>query len=317
MAGILDNKARVMDVIVTKEGKRQIGTGDFKISYASFTDKNAFYDKSSISGSFDSAINRPYLEATSLAFDQITIEKDDNGAVIPFATIVSDVDQARINIKGGTIIKDGEPQNNKDPKKMNTYADAIIASTLGNFKKQMIIASRDPIDDSETFDLSINDLRFNYGNRGPIVGDDIIVSLDQAASVFTDKIFSNTANFMFLPPVAKTESKTIILGQYQDIRNVEKYDYDDLMNDLVGSVPDQPVCPNQEIVFTNTSVSNDICIQAFEINKNFNKLEMVDFGDHNSARDPTLSKRVVFLGKTYVDHFGATNFANIFTLILE
>ena len=203
--------------------------------------------------------------------------------------------------------------------KVLSYKQYQMAEDLANFIANPIINESDDKDtqiDSILKKLS-NDLRFNYGNRGPIVGDDIIVSLDQAASVFTDKIFSNTANFMFLPPVAKTESKTIILGQYQDIRNVEKYDYDDLMNDLVGSVPDQPVCPNQEIVFTNTSVSNDICIQAFEINKNFNKLEMVDFGDHNSARDPTLSKRVVFLGKTYVDHFGATNFANIFTLILE
>lgn len=317
MAGILDNKTRVMDVIVTKEGKRQIGTGDFKIAYATFTDKNAFYDKNSISGSFDDAMNRPYLEATSLSFDQITIEKDDNGTVIPFATIVSDVDQARINLKDGIVIKNGKPQNNVNPVELNKYADAIITSTLNNFKKQMIIASRDPIDDSETFDLSIRDIRFNYGNRGPIVGDDIVVGLDQAASVFTDKIFSNAPNFVFLPPVARSESKTIQLGQYQDIRNVEKYDYDDLMKDLVGKVPEQPVCPSQEIVFTNTTETNDICIQAFEVNKSFNKLDMVDFGDHYPADNPSSSKRVIFLGKSYIDRFGATNFANIFTLILE
>jgi len=315
MAAILDNKTRVMDVVVTSEGKRQIGSGDFKIAYATFTDRHTYYDKSSISGSYDSATSRPFLEATSLAFDQITIESDDNGAVIPFATIVTDADK-RVNVMGGTIVENGVPQNNVNPKTLDTLADTIIASTLGNFKKQMIISSRDPLDDSETFDLSVNDIKFNYGNRGPIVGDDVNVSLDQAASVFTDKLFSNAPNFMFLPPVAKTQTGITTLGQYKDIRNVEKYDYDDLIKDLVGSVPDQPICPNETIEFTNTSSTNDICIQAFEINNSFSKLEMVDFGEiyPKSAGE---SKRVIFLGKTYTDRFGATNFANIFTLILE
>lgn len=316
MAAILDNKTRIMDVVVTREGKRQIGPGDFKIAYATFTDKHTFYDKSSISGSYDDAINRPLLEATSLAFDQITIESDDNGAVIPFPTIVSD-GGSRVNVVGGNITEDGIPQNNVNLTTLNTLSNTIIASTLGNFKKQMIIASRDPIDDSETFELSTNDLNFNYGNRGPIVGSDILVNLDQAASVFTDKIFSNAPNFMFMPPVATTQTGTTTLGQYKDVRSVEKYDYNDLILDLVGIVPDQPICPNEVIEFTNTTVANDICIQAFEVGQNFRKLDMVDFGDHYVAGDENPSKRVIFLGKTYTDSYGATNFANIFTIILE
>ena len=42
MAGILNNKTRIMDVIVTAEGKRQLGRGNFRPEFASFSDKNAF-----------------------------------------------------------------------------------------------------------------------------------------------------------------------------------------------------------------------------------------------------------------------------------
>jgi len=316
MAGILDNKTRVMDVVVTAEGKRQIGTGDFKIAYATFTDKNAFYDESSISGSFDSATRRPYIEASSLAFDVITIEKDDNGAVIPFAT-VTDSNGDRVNATAGTLTKNGEPAGKTNNKDNQQIVNTILSGTIQNFKKQMIIASKDPLDESETFELSDNIATFNYGNRGPIVGDDLVSTVDQAASVFTDKRFSNSVNFMFMPPIAKTSQGDVTLGQYTDVREVEQYTYDDVIAEVVGDVPDQPICPFKEIEFTQTSATNDICIQAFEMGQYLRKLDMVDFGEYYVADDENPNKHVVFLGKTYVDSYGATNFANIFTIILE
>jgi len=315
MAGILDNKTRVMDVVVTAEGKRQLGSGDFKISYATFTDKNAFYDRTSISGSADSAYTRLYPEAISYVFDQITIEKDDNGAVIPFATVVSDVGD-RINTKSGIIIKNGVIEPNTSVNDYSNIANTIIKSTLENFKKQQIIASKDPIDESDTFEVSQNSITFNYGNRGPIIGDDLVVSLDQANSVLTDPIFSNSPNFMFMPPICVDDTGTRVLGQYEDIKKTPDYTLSDLEMHLIGKVPDQPICPSKAIEFTSTSQTNDICIQAFEIGSNIRKLDMVDFGSYDSDSTGG-SKRVIFLGKVYIDSFGASNFAKIFTLILE
>lgn len=316
MAGILDSKTRVMDVVVTNEGKRQIGSGDFKIAYATFTDRSTFYDKSSITGSFDSASQRPFIEAVSYAFDNITIEKDDNGAVIPFATTY-DGDGKRVNLKAGTIVANGKISNKLNSKTNFPAINQILSASIDNFKKQMIIASRDPLDDSEKFELSKYTITFNYGNRGPIVGSDLISTVDQAASVFTDKRFSNAVNFMFMPPVAKTQQGDVSLGQYTDVREVKEYTFDDVIQDVVGSVPDQPVCPYAEVFFTQTSATNDICIQAFEIGPYLRKLDMVDFGDYYVANDENPNKHVVFLGKTFVDSYGATNFANIFTIILE
>lgn len=316
MAGILDSKSRVMDVVVTSEGKRQIGTGDFKIAYATFTDRNTFYDKSSITGSFDSATQRPFIESTSYIFDSITIEKDDNGAVIPFSSTYDDQGN-KLNVVAGTLVRDGKPIKNLRLKGNIEAINTILSASVDNFKKQMIIASKDPIDDSDKFELSENTLTFNYGNRGPIVGDDLISTVDQAASVFTDKRFSNAVNFMFMPPIAKTPQGDVTLGTYTDVREAEEFSYDDVIQEVIGSVPDQPVCPSKTIEFTQTSQTNDICIQAFEVGQYLRKLDMVDFGEYYVPDDENPNKHVIFLGKTYTDSYGATNFANIFTIILE
>ena len=45
MAGILDAKSRVVDFILTNEGRRQVRNGDLKIEYASFTDRDTFYEE--------------------------------------------------------------------------------------------------------------------------------------------------------------------------------------------------------------------------------------------------------------------------------
>ena len=46
MAGILNNKERIMDFTITDEGKRQAGQGQMRIKFATFTDYHTFYDVS-------------------------------------------------------------------------------------------------------------------------------------------------------------------------------------------------------------------------------------------------------------------------------
>ena len=74
MSGILDNKKRIMDVVLTKEGRRQMANGDIRIHFASFTDKHTFYEADAVSGSSD-ASDRLFFEASSLPFDQITLKQ--------------------------------------------------------------------------------------------------------------------------------------------------------------------------------------------------------------------------------------------------
>lgn len=97
MSGILDNKKRVIDALLTFEGRRQMASGDLRIEYVSFSDTGTYYSKDVVSGSSD-ATSRIFLEACNLPQDQITFEADDGGRLKPFRN------EAGIQIKDGQIL---------------------------------------------------------------------------------------------------------------------------------------------------------------------------------------------------------------------
>ena len=63
MAGILDSKSRVVDFILTDEGRKQVRDGDLKIEYASFTDRDTFYEEDQ-DGVATDPTSRLYFEST-------------------------------------------------------------------------------------------------------------------------------------------------------------------------------------------------------------------------------------------------------------
>jgi hypothetical protein len=83
MAGILDNKKRIMDTIVTQEGRRQLSSGNFKIKYASFTDGNVFYEEDLLTGTTDATLRIPF-EVVNKFQDNIVFETDDSGNLLSF-----------------------------------------------------------------------------------------------------------------------------------------------------------------------------------------------------------------------------------------
>jgi len=81
--GILDSKSRILDAILTVEGRRQMAEGTFDVSYATFTDTDMFYESDAIEGHVDPT-DRIYLEASNLPQDQVVFEANDAGNIIPF-----------------------------------------------------------------------------------------------------------------------------------------------------------------------------------------------------------------------------------------
>lgn len=83
MAGILNNKSRVIDAILTVEGRRRMAEGSYSIAYATFTDEGVSYKKDPANGHEDPT-GKIYLEARNLPQDQITFIANDDGKIIPF-----------------------------------------------------------------------------------------------------------------------------------------------------------------------------------------------------------------------------------------
>lgn len=83
MSGILDNKSRVIDAMLTIEGRRQMAEGTFEISYVTFSDADVVYQPDDEEGHIDPT-NRIYFESSNLPQDQITFEANDEGKLLPF-----------------------------------------------------------------------------------------------------------------------------------------------------------------------------------------------------------------------------------------
>ena len=76
MAGILDSKERLIDFILTQEGKRQAGIGQMRIEYATLTDYHTFYESELFEGeefASDPGM-RIFFEATNRYQDTIVPE---------------------------------------------------------------------------------------------------------------------------------------------------------------------------------------------------------------------------------------------------
>lgn len=97
MSGILDNKLRIIDAILTVEGRRQIAQGTFKVSHATFTDLGVAYIPDSEFG-HDDPTTKIYFEACNLPQDQITFEANDEGKLVPFRS-----QEIRVTNAGGNI----------------------------------------------------------------------------------------------------------------------------------------------------------------------------------------------------------------------
>ena len=81
--GILDSKSRIMDVILTSEGRRQKAEGTFRVSFATFSDNEVGYKADGIDGHVD-PVGKIYLEACNLPQDQVIFEANDEGNIIAF-----------------------------------------------------------------------------------------------------------------------------------------------------------------------------------------------------------------------------------------
>ena len=78
MSGVLDNKKRVLDVILTELGRDQMNRGEFDVSFVTFSDKGCQYIDDG-AGVASSILDNVYFETYSSPADEIIPEIDNEG----------------------------------------------------------------------------------------------------------------------------------------------------------------------------------------------------------------------------------------------
>lgn len=345
MSSFINQKTRILDSIITQEGKRQISSGKLKAEFYSFSDYHAFYklDDTFASGTQD-YIARLHLEACSLPQDQITFEVDDSGKLkVPGIRTSDDGYNYKI-INGqffsGTVgLSALTPITNSV--EFNNLTSNLLSSSINNFKQLYIIGSPDILDENhDEFLLNPANLSFVITDDSPIApqekGGTQLASVDHVESLFSDKRLTHLPNYQYLPPVNKPtigSTEKLPLGTWGSLDQQPILTYDDLRKEI--DLADQTGM-SQTVYFTETSKNNRLFGQFFEIsNGRMSKLDVIDFGlftlknnevsqlsddDIKRAQDQGKSYvtiHVYFVGKLFVDSHGCHTFVNIFTLLFS
>lgn len=355
MAGILNNKTRIMDTIITVEGKRQLGRGNFRPEFASFTDGQSFYEEDVISGSTD-ARDRFLFEAVSLPSDKIFLEYDDSGRLLGSPDVKISIDSG---LEGaGLFLKDSNSTTFTrltDPTSFATIAQTLVTGSIENIKRNQMLGSQIPTEfNDKSFDLSSNKVDFIIDNYQPFGRSPLnfIKDIEELQPFLYSEKLSHIPNFKFLPPIDTNGQK---ISLYEDLNDAEIINFNDLIS-RIGELPNTSNSTNQEnidlsifgsidesfvnaarnnqnnaiagkpretIYFKNTSMTNNIFADIHEIRTQensqfFEKMSVIDFGSFNDNSNPEHpEKRVFFVGKVKEGVGKLPTFINIFTLIFD
>jgi hypothetical protein len=321
MSGILDPKSRVLDSVVTLEGRRQMSSGRFKIEFVTFSDSTTFYERDAISGSSDIG-SRVYLECAQLPQDQITFEADDGGKLVPIANT------SGLTVAGGRILSgsaDGFVILSGSA--FASQAESLLASSLDNFKNLLSIGTLDTVFEDDHFELSHGEIRFRVTNDVPISDTSAqVANVSQLESFFSDERLSNIPNFKFLPPINRVADQNLSpidpvvrkqysLGEFQTLGA----NNDLTPEELDASINAARKKGNSVVVrFDPTNNANRLAGQFFEMRDGeLRKLDVLEFGRFKVNDEEFPDRHVFFAGKVYEDDFGAHTFVRLFTLVFR
>lgn len=333
MSGILDNKSRVIDAVLTYEGRRQMAEGTFSINYATFSDNFVSYQRNDEEGHEDPT-NKIYLQAFNAPQDQITFEADDSGNLVAFrqhSSINPDSNSWTSFLNGKIKRRSLSGSFSEEPVYGADFAsqiEGIFTSSIDNFKKLSIIGTSDSLFEDYNFAVSPNEVTFTIKNNSETIQMIPPTDVNTIDALFSDEKLRNVDNFKYLPPIKKqsffiknaneqdvTINQDTLLGLYPPWGPTKKLTFSDINKML------QPYEEfSKTVYFDPTSRNNDIVAQFFEINDgSAKKLDVIDYGkiSNDSLNPKALRQHVFFVGKVLVDDAGSDCFVHLFTLVFS
>lgn len=322
MSGILYNKQRILDTLVTTEGRRQIASGKFRPTYVSFTDGTTFYESDLVSGSSDAG-SRVFLEATSLPQDQIVFESDDSGQLV-----MSKHMDGGIGVVDGRIVTEGGTASSTSFVTGSTFAasaSVVLKGIHTHFARNMMIGTRDPFDEETEFELDGADSNGDVGAKVDIYINDAMVndnfagmrnvSLDALDTLLFDNHVSHTPNAKYLPPVNSvkdSKGKKIPFGCWPCLSKAKPLSPTNVLTDL-----NKWKKWSKDVTFARTSKQGNLICQFFQITPwDVTKLDVIEYGQFTTgAGSGKMKHHVFFVGKLFQNGYGAHVFVKIFTLM--
>jgi hypothetical protein len=197
MAGILDPKTRILDFIITPQGKKALAEkGEFVPSFVSFADDKVYYAKLSKTGSVaDDASARLSVQANSFDKDSL------------------------FSMSGSLLFEE----------KSQFTAAKRSEVLLSNLRNLRILQSVPSYLVGET-DFNISPTSLSVVPESSDVDVTVTEDISNLSAVFQDKHFQHIDNYHYMPPVNSISGEP--LGDYPKINTDEIFTITDLHNVL-------------------------------------------------------------------------------------
>ena len=320
MSGILNDKERIMDVLITENGRRQISDGTFKIEFASFSDHGVFYRDDGL-GVADDAGSRLMFEAYSSATDVVIPE------INALGKISMDISSGK-RIVNGKIVSTGsdmlEATFKSGSQRLFSGSQEIIQDAIDSFDRLQIIGTKNNWSIEEYFTIDKTNTIFTK----PSPTQRVIRNVnDGLKPIFTDPAVSSLPAFKYMPPCYDGGNFKIPLASYRKMNEDPHYSYSAVINNLNSApcVPygsdsyGNPMGVVQKETFTLDSDDPYLNIlgQVFEVNDDsVNKMAVIDYGTFKNE-DGTDKGSIYHVGKIFRDANNIPKFVKILTLVFE
>jgi len=223
MAGILDKKSRILDFVITENGRSQMQSGDIRYKYATLSDKSIVYTEDHEK----SRINKNNI--SNAEFDYIPIE---------VSTKVNDLLNPEFDIKSYFLNENSELLNinqslSFDDKVSEYLENFSLGEKLKNLK---YLTTKSFINRDTTINFIDNGFLNNNITFNNVIEYDTIkekeLSSSNKRSIALDKRFSHKTNFMLMPP---TNTQGVELYSRSQFKNIEDLDEENSTGFLLTS----------------------------------------------------------------------------------
>tara|TARA_R110001592_G_scaffold78989_1_gene236481 strand:+ start:3839 stop:4732 length:894 start_codon:yes stop_codon:yes gene_type:complete len=297
MAGILNSKQRIMDVLITNNGRRQIADGNFKIEFASFSDQGVFY-RDDGTGTADDAGSRIMFEGYSSSTDTVVPEINSKNA------ISMDTTSGKRLFDGSVVETIGTATFLSGAIDIYSSSNEVIQTAIDHIDRLQIIGSHNPRVINEYFKLNKNNISFDKVSKP-------VKNINTIPAMWASESTNSQPEFRYMAPTCTLNGIQHTMASYAKINYEPTKTFSSLKSKLKQTAQSRSVNIESSDQITN------LLIQCFETGVNeIKKLSIVDYGSYFDPSGKFLGS-IYHLGKMYRDDQNNPKFIRLMSILFE
>ena len=298
MAGVLNSKSRILDVILTELGRDQMNRGEFEVSFVTFSDAGTEYvdDGTGVAASVKDRIT---FEAHSSPNDEIIPEIDNEGEFLLTKRV-----SPTLTVNNGILYE--QSATGFTAIDAFTKIDKFTDLTTSRWNNLQILRSESSIPDFDVSSETIT-LRTNLNSD-----DTLLQNVSMLKPILIDPRFAGNITTLYLPPVSLNN------GNITPLRAFNRFGKENTLDNVLSEIQNKSRATQRiELGTQSTFKEYNIIAQAFmKKDQSVKKYLVVDGGEYKNEKNQIVMQ-VFHLGFIFKDENGTSKFSRSYSLVFH